>query len=148
MTTNRERLLVMFGVLLAGLLLVLVLQPYSVVSPWSRFDDPGRRYLRAALRHDTVALQSMSASSRPVRWAIGVGQANPAALATWERWARASVGVTRGDTTDVWYHTPTAACPFRLSFLGDHGSRVVDADARCYFQRGWPTDPTVIDVAP
>jgi hypothetical protein len=147
MTTNREHLLGVSGVALAGFLLVLVLQPYSVASPWSRFDDPGRRYLRAALRHDTVALQTMSASSRPVRWAIGVGQANPTALATWERWARASVGFTRGDTTDVWYDTPTDACPFRLSFVGDHGTRVVDAAARCYFKPGWPTDPTVIDVS-
>jgi hypothetical protein len=147
MTTGREHVLMLSGVMLAGILLVLGLQPYSVTSPWSRFDGPGRKYVEAALRQDTAALRNLSASSAPIRWAILVRQTDPAALATWANWAHASVGFTRGDTTDVWYDTPTSACPFRLTFVRDHSAKVVDAHARCYFKRGWPTDSTAIDVS-
>jgi hypothetical protein len=147
MTINRVPILAIAGVLLAGFALVVGLQPYSVTSPWSRFDEPGRRYIQAALRLDTAALQRLSASSDAVNWALLAGHTERSALAAWANSARASVGFSRSDTTDVWYDTPTDACPFRLSFVGQRSLRVVRAHARCYFRRGWPTDPTVIDVS-
>lgn len=135
------------GVLLACFAVVFRLQPYSVTSPWSRFDEPGRRYVQAALRRDTAALQRLSASSDAVDWALLVGSTERGALAVWATSARASVGFTRRDTMDVWYDTPTDACPFRLTFVGQRALRVVRAHARCYFRRGWPSDPKVIDVS-
>lgn len=132
---------------LLGLAVVLGLQPYSVARPWSRFDEPGQRFIEAALRHDTVALEQLSASPEAMRWAFEAGREGRSALVAWAHSGRASLGFIRGDTTDVWYDTPTDACPFRLTFIGRHTPRVVRAHARCYLWQGWPTDPSVISVS-
>jgi len=145
-TTNRTPFflgLVAFG-LITGL--VLTLQPYSVPSPWSRFDEPARRYLAAALRHDTAALAHLSRSSEAVRWALKAEERERAALTSWVNSASASVGFQRGDTTDVLFDTATQACPLLLTFVDQRHPAVLRAHARCYLSRGWPTDPSVIGV--
>lgn len=144
--TDRMRGPLIVGLLLAGGALILGLQPYSVPSPWSRYDEPGHRYVQAALRYDTAALERQSASAQAVNWALQAGHSERNALTAWANSARASVAFTRADTTDVWYGTVTDACPFRLTFVGQHGMRVVRAHARCYMRRGWPTDPSVIQI--
>jgi hypothetical protein len=135
--------LVAFG-LIAGL--VLILQPYSVTSPWSRFDEPGRRYLAAALRRDTVALVHLSGSSAAVQWALKAEERERVALTSWVNSVAASVGFQRGDTTDVLFGTATRACPLLLTFVNQNHPVVLRAHVRCYMRRGWPTDPSVIAV--
>jgi hypothetical protein len=147
MSLDRVPALLASGLTLLGLAVLLGLQPYSVARPWSRFDEPGHRFIEAALRRDTMALEQLSASSEAVNWAIQAEQAGRNALAAWAQSGRASLGFTRGDTTDVWYDTPTDACPFRLTFVGRGTPRVVRAHARCYLWRGWPDDPSVISVS-
>lgn len=148
MTVYRAPTLAASGVLLVGLALLLGVQPYSVTSTWSRFDEPGDRYVEAALRRDVSTLRRLSVSQQPVDWAIRAELTERSALAAWAKSARASVGFSRGDTVDVLYDTSTNACPFLLSFVGRHHPKVVRAHARCYIRRGWPTDPSVITVSP
>jgi hypothetical protein len=146
MTINRTPFclgLVALGLLIA---LVLTLQPYSVTSPWSRFDEPGRRYLAAALRRDTVALDQLSLSSEAVQWALRTEQGQRAALTSWVNSAAASEGFQRGDTTHVLFDTATQACPLLLTFVNQNHPKVLRAHARCYMRRGWPTDSSVIAV--
>src|ERR1700741_544761 len=101
--TDRMRGPLIVSLLLAGLALLLAVQPYSVTSRWSRYDQPGRRYVEAALRSDTTALQRLSASPQAVSWALRVGQSERSALTAWANSARASVAFSRADTVDVWY---------------------------------------------
>ena len=145
--TDRIRGPLILSFLLVGVALLLGLQPYSVTSRWSRYDEPGHRFVDAALRSDTITLERLSASPGAVSWALRVGQSERRALTAWTNSARASVAFSRADTVDVWYYTFTDACPFRLTFVGQHGMRVVRAHARCYMRRGWPTDPSVIQVS-
>lgn len=145
--TDRMRGPLILSFLLAGLALLFALQPYSVISRWSRYDEPGRRYVEAALRSDTTALQKLSASPQAVSWALRVGQSERRALTAWANSARASVAFRRADTVDVWYETATDACPFRLTFAGQQGTRVVRAHARCYMKSGWPDDPSAIQIS-
>lgn len=146
MRIYRAPYLLALGIGLLGVAFLLAVQPYSVRSPWSRFDGAAQRYLSAALRRDTSALKKLSATQQPVTWAIRAEQKEGGALAAWANSARASLGFRRGDTTDVWYDTPTDACPFRLTFVGQRHPRLVGAYARCYIHRGWPSDPSVIAI--
>jgi len=144
--TDRIRGPLIFCVLLTGLAYVFGVQPYSVTSPWSHYDEPGHRYVEAALRYDTTALERLTASPEAVAWAIQAAHSERNALTAWANSARASAGFSRADTTDVWYETATDACPFRLTFVGQHTTRVVRAHASCYMRRGWPTDSSVIQI--
>lgn len=146
MTFNRVPFLLALGSLLSGFALLLAVQPYSVGSRWSRYNEPGRRFVEAALRRDTAALERLSVDPQPVEWAIRTAQTEGVALSAWAHSARAALGFSRGDTTEVWYDTPTDACPFRLTFVGERRPRLVGAYARCYIRHGWPTDPSIIAI--
>jgi hypothetical protein len=146
MSGYRVPSLLALGGLLVGLALLFATQPYSVSRPWSRFDEPAHRYLEAALRRDSSALERLSATPQPVHWAIRAEQIGGDALATWVNSARAVQGFSRGDTIEVWYDTPTDACPFLLAFVGQERPRLVRAHARCYKHRGWPSDPSVVAI--
>ena len=67
MSTDRVPLLLVGGLGLAGLAFLLLAQPYSVPAPWSHYDAPAQRYLAAALRRDTVALQVVGVVLTQVR---------------------------------------------------------------------------------
>src|SRR5262245_35631461 len=125
MTTNRRGILLLAVIALASYALVVGLQPYSVISPWKRWDEPGRRYFDAAARLDTAALRKLSASSNAVDWALLVGRTHRRDLAPWATSAHASMGFHRSDTLDVWYGTLTDPCSYRLSFIGEKSPRVV-----------------------
>jgi hypothetical protein len=146
MSVYRMPSLLALGSLLAGVGFLLATQPYSVSRPWSRFDEPGHRFLAAALRRDTSTLKRLSATPQPVHWAMRTEQMEEAALTAWANSARASLGFSRADTTEVWYDTPTAYCPFSLTFVGQARPSLVRAYARCYEHRGWPSDPSVIAI--
>jgi hypothetical protein len=147
MAINQQPVVMLSGVMLLGYALMLGIQPYSVRSPWSRWDEPARRYLEAASRSDTVALRGLSASSEPVQWALDARTAARNELAEWARSARAWTGLRRGDTTDVWYGTLTDDCSFRLTFIREQSPRVIGAHAWCNFGRYWPIDPKLIDIS-
>lgn len=146
MSVYRVPSLLALGSLLAGLAFLLATQPYSVSRPWARFDEPGHRFLAAALRRDTSTLKRLSATPQPVQWAMRTDRMEGGTLAAWATSARASLGFSQGDTTEVWYETPTEHCPFRLTFVGQEHPRLVGAYARCYRYRGWPSDPSVIAI--
>jgi len=145
---NREPILVLAGLALVGYLLLLAVQPYSVTSPWTRWDEPGRRYFAAAVRLDSAALGRLSASPGAVSWGLREGHRQRNTLAVWARSARAWVGFRRGDTTDVWYGRATDDCSSHLTFVSERSPRVVEASASCNYRLHWPTDPKVIDVSP
>jgi hypothetical protein len=143
MRSDRMPLLGIAGAGVMGLASLLAVQPYSAPSPHSHFDAPAHRYLVAALRRDTATLNRLTAAPHPITWAVRTEATERRALAAWASSARASLAFSRGDTTEVWYESATDACPFRLTFAGP---KVVEAHARCYTHRGWPSDPTVIAV--
>jgi len=147
MTTDRRGILLLAFIGLASYALIVGLQPYSVRSPWRRWDEPGRRYFEAAARLDTAALQRLTASPGAVDWALRTGHASGTALAPWGTLAHASMGFHRSDTVDVWYGTLTDPCSYRLSFVGEARPRVVAAGAWCNYSAGWPIDPNVIKLS-
>ena len=147
MTANRMPLYLSLASLALTIAAVLILQPYSVTSPWSGFNRPGQRYFSAALRRDSVELGRLSVSQAPVEWALSTEHKARNSLAAWANNASASVGFKRGDTTAVLFDTPTRACPVLLTFVGpDAQARVLQAAARCYTRRGWPEDQSIIAV--
>ncbi len=124
--------LVLAGVLLGALL---VFQPYTADWPGSGYNEPARRYIRAALHQDSVALMRLSTSDAPVRWALAAARRHPDTLALWERWAEVWTGEQRGDTTEVFVYAPGKACdgePIVLRFVGSGaGPKVVEASSGC-----------------
>jgi hypothetical protein len=118
---------------------VLVLQPYSVTSPWSAYTTPVRRYFRAALARDSLALVRQSAGAGPVAWALAAARAHPDSVAVWARDARAWGGERRADTAEVFVSLPTAPCNMVVRFVGgaDH-ARVVQATSTCWDSREGP----------
>ena len=147
MTTDRRGILLLAFIALTSYALIVALQPYSVRSPWQRWDEPGRRYFEAAARLDTAALRRLTASPNAVDWAIRAGRTSGAALAPWGTLAHASMGFHRNDTLDVWYGTLTDPCSYRLSYVGEQYPRVVGAHASCNYSAGWPIDPNVIKLS-
>lgn len=116
-----------------------ILQPYSVVSPWSAYTKPARRYLQAAMRQDSVALAEQSGSAEPIAWALAAARTYPDSLAIWAREAEGSTGGRRGDTADVLLSTRTEVCsdhPIWLRFVGSgEEARVLQASSACFEAR-------------
>jgi hypothetical protein len=124
--------LILIGVLLAALL---VFQPYTADWPGSGYTEPARRYIRAALRQDSVTLVQLSTSESAVRWALAAARRHPDTLALWGRRVRVWAGEQRGDTTEVFVYPPGEACdgePIVLRFVGSETSlKVVEASSGC-----------------
>jgi hypothetical protein len=121
------------GVLGAAMILV---QPYSADWPGTAYAEPSRRYIRAALQQDSVALSRLSVSAAPVTWALTAARAHPDTLAMWRRRIAAFVGDLRGDTAEVFVYPPGGACgedPIVLRFVGaGSGARVLAATSTCW----------------
>jgi hypothetical protein len=147
LTTDRRGILILVFVALASYAMIVGLQPYSVRSPWERWDAPGRRYFAAAARLDTTALRRLTASVTAIDWALQTGRTRSTGLDPWATSAHASMGFQRSDTLDVWYDALADRCSYRLSYVGRQRPRVVAAHAWCDDRAGWPTDPTVIKVS-
>jgi hypothetical protein len=104
---------VVFGATLLGV------QPYSVTSPSHSYDQPARRYLRAAARHDSLAIIRRSSTDEAAHWASEAGRAQPDSVALWAREAEAWAGNRRGETTEVFLKTrASTACNLVLRFVG------------------------------
>jgi hypothetical protein len=136
MTDNRISILLTIALLTLALAAVLVIQPYSVRSPWSVYDTPGQRFLSAALSRDSAELTRLSVSSDAVGWAIRTQRDHPRALSVWAHFARAGAGVIQSDTSRVLFETATEVCPLLITFVGHEAqARVLEAKSRCYSNR-------------
>jgi len=124
MPNGRPPLVLMLGLVAAIGVELLVVQPYSVPSPWQPYVAPARRYLHAALARDSAALDRESVSAAPVAWALHAARTAPETLAVWAAHLRPSGGRRWGDTTDVLFETSTEVCEFRpivMRFVGRDG---------------------------
>jgi hypothetical protein len=136
MTDTRISITLTIALLGMALAAVLALQPYSVRSPWSAYDAPGRLFLSAALRRDSAELTRLSVSSDAVDWAMRTQRDHPHALSVWAQFARAETGVIQSDTSRVLFETATEVCPLLITFVGHkQQARVLEAKSRCYSNR-------------
>jgi hypothetical protein len=114
---------------------VLVLQPYSADFPGTAFAKPARRYIRAALEQDSLALTRLSTSPSPVLWALHAARARPDSLAAWAGHVEAWTGERRRDTTQVLVYASSDRCsevPIVLRFVGSGGrAKVAAAGSAC-----------------
>jgi hypothetical protein len=119
---------------LAGV--VLTFQPYSADWPGTAYTKPAQRYLRAAIRQDSVALVGLSVSVSPVAWALDAARAHPDTLALWGRRVTAFTGERRGDTAEVFVYPLGDVCaeaPIVLRFLGSgSNARVLGVSSTCF----------------
>lgn len=122
----------LLGVLLAALI---VLQPYTADWPGSDYAEPSRRYMRAALRQDSLELNRLSTSVAPVRWVLAAARRHPDTLALWTRRLQVYIGQRTGDTTEVFVYPRHEACdgePIVLRFVGSGTtSKVLEASSAC-----------------
>jgi hypothetical protein len=122
-------------ILLAGLFLglLLLVQPYTAVG--GPFTKPAQRYVRAALRGDSVKLAALSASTEPVAWALTAGRSHRESLAYWSGGSWTSTGVRSGDTVEIFLYPAGEQCsqaPIILHFVGSGGNaKVVSAASSC-----------------
>jgi hypothetical protein len=135
-TNERTPYILTLAVVAVTALAVLLVQPYSVPSPWQSYVQPARQYLQAALRGDSAALARQSVSGAPVAWALHAARTAPETLAIWAAVLRPATGRHWGDTTDVVFETSTEACEFRpilMRFVRTDGAaRVLTATSRCF----------------
>jgi hypothetical protein len=115
---------------------LLLLQPYSADWPGTDYAKPAREYIRAALRQDSVRLARLSASMRPVTWALNAARAHGDSLALWNRRIQAFTGELRGDTAEVFVYPVGDGCgeaPIVFRFVGTgKDARVLQASSSCW----------------
>jgi hypothetical protein len=112
---------------------VLVVQPYSVRSPWAAYSAPARRYLRTALERDSLALVRQSAGDGSVGWALAVARRHSDSLAVWARSAEAWAGIQHAETAEVFVATPQSTCSLVFRFVGPaRHTRVQRASGTCF----------------
>jgi len=135
MASQRMLILLITVVLGALAALVLVLQPYSADFPGRGFAKPSRTFIHAAIRHDSIGLQRVSATADPVVWGLRAGRRHRDSLAAWARHIEAWAGARHGDTTEVLVYGENDRCdrkPIILRFVGSGSeARVWSARAVC-----------------
>jgi hypothetical protein len=111
---------------------LLLIQPYSVTSPWHVYDAPARVFLGAAARADSLSLARQTSAPEAIRWGLAAAQLQHDSLAIWSRQAKAWAGNRRGDTTDVFLSTQVSPCNLVLRFVGpaEH-AKVQQASSTC-----------------
>lgn len=135
MTDGKQPLLL--TILAAGVFIaaVVILQPYSADWPGRTYAKPAQRYIRAALRQDSVRLVRLSASTTPVVWALAAARTHPESLALWAGHTEAWTGARSGDTTQVFLYPSGQACsnaPIVFRFVGSGSdARVLSASSSC-----------------
>jgi hypothetical protein len=114
---------------------VLLVQPYSADFPGTDYAQSARRYLRAALRQDSLALEAVSASPAAVEWALHVARAHPDSLAAWTGRTSTYVTARRADTTEVLVYPvadPCSKVPIALTLIGSRShAKVIGASSAC-----------------
>jgi hypothetical protein len=114
---------------------LLIVQPYSADFPATAYAKPARRYVRAALRHDSLGLVRMSASIGPVAWALDAGRNHHDRLSTWATHTQVWTGQRRGDTAEVFLYPdrdPCSTAPIILRFVGSGTeARILSVSSSC-----------------
>jgi hypothetical protein len=114
---------------------ILIVQPYSADFPATTYAKPAQRYVRAALREDSLDLSRMSASLGPVAWALHASRNHRDRLTTWATHTQVWTGERRGDTAEVFVYPdrdPCSNAPIILRFVGSgRNSRVLSASSAC-----------------
>jgi hypothetical protein len=114
---------------------VLLLQPYTADFPGTAYARPARRFLRAAIRQDSLGLDRVSASAAAVEWALQVGRNHPDSLAAWAGPTHTFIAKWRADTAEVLVYPagePCSQVPIVLRFVGTGSrARVVQARSVC-----------------
>ena len=114
---------------------LLIVQPYSADFPATTYAKPAQRYVRAALRQDSLELLRMSASLGPVVWALDASRNHRDRLTTWATHTQTWPGERRGDTAEVFVYPdrdPCSNAPIILRFVGSgRTSRVLSASSSC-----------------
>jgi hypothetical protein len=112
---------------------MLVLQPYSVRSPWTAYSGAARRYLRTALERDSLGLVHQSVGAGSVTWVLAVARRHSDSLAVWSKSAEAWAGVRHADTAEVFVTTPQSTCSLVFRFVGPaRHARVQRASGTCF----------------
>ena len=114
---------------------LVTLQPYSADWPGGGYTKPAKRYLRAALRQDSVRLAQLSVSQSPVVWALDAARTHPESLALWSGRTQAWTGYHSGDTTEVFLYPRGEVCgeaPIVFRFVGSgNDAKVLSASSSC-----------------
>jgi hypothetical protein len=120
----------------AFIAILLIVQPYSGEGSGGAYAKPAKRYIRAALRQDSVKLASLSVSSLPVAWALDAARMHRESLVLWAGRTEARTGPHTGDTTEVFLYPSTDACsaaPIHFQFVDAEGQpRVLSASSSCF----------------
>ena len=112
---------------------MLVLQPYSVRSPWTVYSAPARRYLRSALERDSLGLVRQSDGDGSVGWVLAMARRHSDSLAVWSRSAVAWAGTRHADTAEVFVAAPQSTCSLVFRFVGPaRQARVRKASGTCF----------------
>jgi hypothetical protein len=118
---------------------LLIVQPYSADFPATEYARPAQRYVRAALRQDSLTLLRMSVSPGPVAWALDAARNHHERLATWATHTSTWAGERRGDTAEVFLYPdrdPCSNAPIILRFVGsERNPRVLSASSSCLAAR-------------
>lgn len=127
-------------ILAAGLFVaaLFTVQPYSADWPGGGYTKPAQRYIRAALRQDSVRLTRLSASDIAVLWVLDAARTHRESLALWSGHTRAWTGARSGDTTEVFLYPRGEVCskaPIVFRFVGSASeARVLSARSTCLDQ--------------
>jgi hypothetical protein len=139
MVNGRMPLVLTLAAGAAFIAVLLIVQPYSAESAGGVYAKPTKRYIRAALREDSVKLASLSANVAPVTWALDAARHHRESLALWTGRTHARTGPRSGDTAEVFLYPYGEACseaPIRFQFLGsDAHARVLSASSSCLDSR-------------
>jgi hypothetical protein len=118
---------------------VLIFQPYSADFPGTAYAKPAQRYIRAALRQDSLGLTRLSASFSPVAWGLEAARQHPDSLAAWASHPQVWTGARWGDTAEVFLYPdrdPCSQVPIVLRFVGSgKKTRVLRASSACFDRR-------------
>ena len=129
-------LLLTLGGAAAFIAVLLIVQPYSVESAGGVYAQPAKRYIRAALRQDSVKLAGLSATSVPVVWALDAARMHRETLVLWTGRTEARTGPRSGDTIQVFLYPSGDTCseaPIRFQFIGSgRHTRVLSASSSCF----------------
>jgi hypothetical protein len=124
-------------ILAAGVFVVALVtfQPYSADWPGEGYTRPAKRYLRAALRQDSLELAQLSISPSPVVWALDAARTHPESLSLWAGRVQALTGKHSGDTTEVFLYPWGEVCseaPIAFRFVGSgDDAKVLSARSPC-----------------
>lgn len=124
-------------ILAAGVFVIALVtfQPYSADWPGEGYARPAKRFLRAALRQDSLKLAQLSLSPSPVAWALEAARTHPESLSLWAGRVSAFTGKHSGDTTEVFLYPRGEVCgqaPIVFRFVGSgDDAKVLSARAPC-----------------